>query len=323
MSVREKRMSVRLLWPFVRVAGVDLPTVEAYARAGYGPAELVNPDVRVPHRLVMDLLGSYVSRTGDATLGLRAGESVTSADLEPLEYCARGCATLRDAIRCWMRYIHVMNEAAEVTLVDGPAGALLRFRTTDGVPQAPAADDFVLACAAAFARRCAVERTPPREVHVMHGRPDDVSPYARAFGTDNVRFGMPHNGFLLDEAALDRPLAKTHPVLQQAFEQRARELLSRVQRGVRQEVAALVMARLHRGRVSMTEVARELGMSVATLRRRLEEDGTKFSRIVDDARRGLAETHLRNPQTSVSEIAFLLGFSHVPAFCAAFRRWTG
>ncbi len=73
----------------------------------------------------------------------------------------------------------------------------------------------------------------------------------------------------------------------------------------------------------MTALAGEFGMSVATLRRRLQHEGTSFSKVVDDARRALAEAHLRDRRLSISEIAFLLGFAHAPAFYGAFRRWTG
>ena len=66
-----------------------------------------------------------------------------------------------------------------------------------------------------------------------------------------------------------------------------------------------------------------LAMSVPTLRRRLEEEGTTFTELVDELRRDLAERYLRDSRRSISEIATLLGFSHAPAFHKAFRRWKG
>ena len=57
--------------------------------------------------------------------------------------------------------------------------------------------------------------------------------------------------------------------------------------------------------------------------RRLEEEATTFTTLVDEIRRDLAERHLHDPHRTISEIAFLLGFAHAPAFHKAFRRWTG
>ena len=62
-------------------------------------------------------------------------------------------------------------------------------------------------------------------------------------------------------------------------------------------------------------------MSERTLRRRLREEGTSFSKVVTRVRRQLALKHLDSPDLTVSEIAYLLGFSDPTAFHRAFRSW--
>jgi AraC-like DNA-binding protein len=64
-------------------------------------------------------------------------------------------------------------------------------------------------------------------------------------------------------------------------------------------------------------------MSVATLRRRLADEGTTFSSVVEEVRRNLAREYLCSGQASVGEVAGHLGFSGVAAFGRAFKRWTG
>jgi AraC-like DNA-binding protein len=63
-------------------------------------------------------------------------------------------------------------------------------------------------------------------------------------------------------------------------------------------------------------------MSVATLRRRLGDEGTTHSELLDEVRRELAAKYLGDMSLAISEVAFLLGFSHVTAFYKAFRRWS-
>jgi AraC-like DNA-binding protein len=70
-------------------------------------------------------------------------------------------------------------------------------------------------------------------------------------------------------------------------------------------------------------VARGLGMSAATLRRRLIEQGTHYRIIVEQIRRDSALHKLENPQLPIAEIAAELGYSHLSAFDRAFRRWYG
>jgi AraC-like DNA-binding protein len=64
-------------------------------------------------------------------------------------------------------------------------------------------------------------------------------------------------------------------------------------------------------------------MSPRTVQRRLREHGLDFKRLVDDTRRQFSLSYLRDPQNTLTEIAYLLGYSEVSAFNRAFKRWTG
>ncbi len=66
-----------------------------------------------------------------------------------------------------------------------------------------------------------------------------------------------------------------------------------------------------------------MGLSRRTLQRRLAEQGITYKRLVDETREALARRYLENPQRSLTEITFLLGFSEQSAFTRAFRRWHG
>jgi AraC-like DNA-binding protein len=319
---REKRKAVRLLWPFVRILGATPAAERMLAKQGIGPADFARPDTRLSHRLVMDLLDAWMTCTGDATIGLRAGLSVEPGELETMEYAARSCPTFREAIHCSARYMHLLNEAADVSLVEHGDVALWRFTVTDGVLQSRAANDFVLACAGKFSRRYARIDEPPLEVHFMHQAPANLTCYER-FHSRALKFGMPHNGFLFSRALLDRPMVRAHAGLHVAFDSYARELSGRLRSGVRSRAREIVSDQLGSSEMCMESVAAALAMSVPTLRRRLEDEGTTFTGLVDDVRRELAERYLRDPECSISEIAFKLGFAHAPAFHKAFRRWTG
>jgi AraC-like DNA-binding protein len=64
-------------------------------------------------------------------------------------------------------------------------------------------------------------------------------------------------------------------------------------------------------------------MSVRTVQRRLESEGTTFGALFDETRRAAALEYLRNPQMAIKEAAYRVGFSEPSTFYRAFRRWTG
>ena len=76
-------------------------------------------------------------------------------------------------------------------------------------------------------------------------------------------------------------------------------------------------------RPTIERVAPRLGMSIRTLQRRLREWEHSFAGIVDETRREIAIARLTSSDTSITETAFLLGYSDLSHFTRAFRRWTG
>ena len=84
----------------------------------------------------------------------------------------------------------------------------------------------------------------------------------------------------------------------------------------------VVDAMLDEGEPSARRLAAASGTSLRTVQRRLEAEGTSFSRLLDDARQRRALRALANGSSSISDIAVELGYSAPPAFTRAVRRWT-
>lgn len=83
---------------------------------------------------------------------------------------------------------------------------------------------------------------------------------------------------------------------------------------VRREMAA--------GQFDQAEIARQLGMSVATLRRHLGEAGVSFRTLRAEMLNRVAVEKVAQGN-SVAAVAELLGFSEGRSFARAFRQWNG
>ena len=73
----------------------------------------------------------------------------------------------------------------------------------------------------------------------------------------------------------------------------------------------------------LAETAAALGMSMATLQRRLAAEHTSFQKVKDELRRDVAVVRLNAGHATLAEIAFELGFADSAAFQRAFKSWTG
>lgn len=88
------------------------------------------------------------------------------------------------------------------------------------------------------------------------------------------------------------------------------------------ELVTRILELLKHGVRSQDEVASTLGMSVATLRRKLRSLGTNYRNLLDEVGSELSLTALRETQ-SIGDVAEQLGYCDERSFKRAFRRWHG
>ncbi|MCA8010211.1 helix-turn-helix domain-containing protein [Burkholderia cenocepacia] len=142
-----------------------------------------------------------------------------------------------------------------------------------------------------------------------------------------ITYGAEKTAFRFDSELLDRPVVRTP--------QELNRLLARFPfdvddtRGPRvvltERVRAVLIANMSVITKLQTErqVADALGISLATLKRRLKAEHTSFRKIRDVLLRNIAIDDLKGGVTSVEAIAGRLGFGDAASFRHAFKRWTG
>ena len=86
---------------------------------------------------------------------------------------------------------------------------------------------------------------------------------------------------------------------------------------------AAELVSLEDGAPTFAFVADKLGVSHRTLRRRLRELGTSYSKVLAMVRLEAARQRLANDNLTIDEIAYQLGYTEPTNFRHAFRRWTG
>jgi len=145
---------------------------------------------------------------------------------------------------------------------------------------------------------------------------------ARVFG-HRVEFGRDFTGIICASRDLDTPLPAADPVMARHVQQYLEPLLARVDATVCDKVRRLVYELLPSGRCSVERLASSVGMYPRALHRHLARDGETFSSIVDAARADLAQRYVKDRGRSLSDVAYLLGFSGPSAFSRWFRERFG
>lgn len=90
-----------------------------------------------------------------------------------------------------------------------------------------------------------------------------------------------------------------------------------------ERVRVAIQQKLTGQRPSIEDIADALHVSARTLQRRLQDEGSSFQRVLEEARRQLARHYLNNSVLELNEAAYLLGYEDSNSFVRAFRGWEG
>jgi AraC-like DNA-binding protein len=164
----------------------------------------------------------------------------------------------------------------------------------------------------------------PQRVDFGYEAPAYLGEYLRIFG-GQLRFEQPQTCIVFDQhlmnAAPPHKDDDVHNALQSIALQRISRLTQRTPYSVR--VGELLVQQGPQMRADMGQVAQALGMSVRSLRRRLDAENKTFHAIANEAHSTIAKHLLRDKQCTIQEVAYEMGFSDASAFHRAFKRWTG
>ncbi len=321
----EPELSIRALWPLadgLRALGHDPSAI--LRRAGLTEVDLEDSEARLAHSDAIGFWSEAVSFTGDPDLGLHIAERASDQSFD-LHICLMSAsAKLGDAFRLLGRYQRLIHDASRVELTVESDRAWIRHLLPGGRPAPRQTAEFLLAAWLRAGRRLTGLEWVPEEVHFAHDEPDSTVEHRRVFQSP-LRFGAPDNRLVFAAKLLERACVRADAdllaVLRRLADQALEKSPSRETWSDRVRNAAA--EELCEGDPSMERIASRLGMSVRSLQRRLSEEGTTYSDLLDRLRRELAVEYLADPRVSIGEAAFLLGYGELASFYRAVQRWSG
>jgi len=283
-------------------------------------ATLDRPEARITLFEYGRIVARTLARTGDAGLGYEFGlrSNLTSHGLvgfgimshrtlrEALDFIGTYLVQLRSpgfTLRCFTEGEHVVTEIREAV---------------DYGPLRQYAVDMVM-----VAMTRVIQPFVPRDrmqIWFDCPEPDHYPSYREKLPP--VRFDMGVNQLRCPLEYMDVPVETANVSTVQFVTRELERDLAIL--GHEEDILARVRAVLHESRQQNLEsVARHLGVSSRTLKRKLKARGFTYRKLVDEVRREQSIRLLRETPLSVEEIAWQVGYSAHSNFIRAFRRWTG
>ncbi|NJR18709.1 MAG: AraC family transcriptional regulator [Calothrix sp. CSU_2_0] len=318
---------VRDIVQYVAAQGVDVNCL--YNSAGIDSVWLDDPDRQVSGEVLQKLWREAVQQTGDSYLGLHIGEAFDLSAIGIVGYVLLNCQTYGQVLEKLSQYTRLFSQ-----------GVAIHHRISKGLvqcdceivtdvknylmdePRQPIESTFAALVTAT--EQLTGKKLPVQTVWFQHSPVEDCGEYQRIFQT-TVEFSQPKNRIIFAPDCLNWQVRSANLNLLSVFENHAATMLAaQNQTQTYSHKVAQKIAQNLQGEVPTIEaIARSLMVSIRQLQRELQTENTSYQQILDETRKELALQHLNNPEISIHDVAFLLGFSEPSAFHRAFKRWTG
>lgn len=286
---------------------------------------LASPDARISIPRFMRLGHAAITVTGNAALGLRMGALTRPIDAGIAGLAAETAPSVGQALATLIRYslLTSQNSRGESTLNTEHRTA--RFYSIQPYNRYNYfVVDSILAAWTQLARHLTGRYDVLEQVCIEYpsvGLDDVFESWFRC----PVEFGAHENSIRLKPGVWLQTPFQAHKGMHDKLASWCEQELGQIRKGWSvADRARYLMTPLLRGATpTLEKLATRLGTTPWTLQRQLASEGTGFRELLDDTRKLLAEDYLQETDSSLSEIAWLLGFANPPAFHKAYRRWYG
>ena len=269
-----------------------LDATALFREAGLSIEELDDPDQRWPTDNVSRLWSLAVERSGNPAVALANPHLARPDHYGVVGYAMMSSPNLMIGLERLIRYLCIVSDAASMGLDQDRRGRWVRLDFLGGDYPVPRQRyEYGLLTLLTFCRWMLGRPLKPVTAAFSFPRPADMDPYDDAFGCP-FEFDAAFNAFLVSNADLDTRLPTAVPELSELHDQVAGLALLKLGLPETTHKAREAVAKLQDGTPLRSTIASDIGLSDHTLQRRLNDEGTSFTQLVENTRRELAQHHL-------------------------------
>ncbi len=308
--------------------------IECLCSKGISPKEIENHtgisqsclddlDIKIPIDQHLRLWKYTCAITGDPSLAIHLREEYGNSRIHFVNSMAANSRNALEAIQNYRRYSRIVSDVINIEIVETSQLIEIHYQIAAPHNYNPWMPEHAFFQILKFGTELTGESYRPELVTFSHSCPTCLSDYEAVFQT-TVKFDQSRNMFVSRREDMLRPFKHRNPHLQQVLKKQADLELAKLEKDQSfvDQVREIIIRQLPTGEMDNESVASGMKMSRTTLYRKLKAESFSYQMILTDIRKELATGYIQSGMT-VSQIAFLLGYSNASNFVIAFKRWFG
>jgi AraC-like DNA-binding protein len=292
-------------------------------RAGLPQGFVEQPRVLLKTEELFALWRAVGEVSTNPAIGLQLGTETKTEGFHPIGLAALSSENFGAAIDQMARYKQLTCPEEILQQKDDEEWSIqFRWLLADEA-EPPVLTECCFAWVLSIARHGTGTRLSPLRVEFLQSRPH-VKTIERHFGCAVVCGGT-RNAIVFRAADAHRPFvtrnAELLAMLAPQFEEELKQ--ENGDENFVERVRMAIQQRMTGRRPTVDDIANALHISSRTIQRRLQDEGSSFQGVLEEARHQLARQYLNNSVLELSEAAYLLGYNDANSFVRAFRTWEG
>lgn len=316
------------IYPYLRFAVDKQIAIETILNGtGLSDSVFFSPHLTIPLKKEMRIVRNLMRTLPDPETAWELGRYFYSKAHGVLGGMMDAAPTVGKMLACWIDYALLLNVWFRLNMAS--VGNSIRLYAENHYQLPEDLVPFLLE-RDIFAGKTAVDNRMPGTfskyavaISLAHPPRAPRELYEEKFQV-RMRFNQEKNFVEIRQSALSAPLPDANPRKFELFRQQCQAELSlrcESRQLITDRVKMLLFAK--KGRITLSDIASRLNMSERALRLKLGREGNSFRKIRNQYIFQQSLYLLSNPELTIEEIAYTLGYSETCAFTRAFEKWTG
>lgn len=294
--------------------------------AGMKESRLSNPAGTITHDEERRLWIAMRQVTGREDIGLECGLHFPVQSMGMIGYVMMNASSIQKAIEHFCKYQILVGDSMGMRTEEkynytsihidlwSPWHEEIRYTI-----------DVFVAATLSWIRKNTTGQIHPVRVGFHYRKPSNVKDYNRIFKPATIEFGCETSFLTYHSNDLKAPVISANRELFGYFHEQLKSLYDTFEgrNTTTWKVKQLILEQLLGEIPTVEKVASQLHMSVRSLQKSLKSEKTSYRELLQEVRKEVVSDHLMKGELSVSEIAYLIGFSEVSVFSRNFKKWTG
>lgn len=241
--------------------------------------------------------------------------------LAPAGPMLKGCSNVAEALGVLIKYIKILVSGYEVDIQVQKDFVAVSFSVDlPHIQERVQYQDYAMASAVTIFQGMLGKSQALRACYFLRSERNQntITEYSRYYGCP-VAFNCRSLSLIVDSSVLNKDIDH----LRKQINSRVNSALSSHNESIIDQVSKVISFSLANGDNHIEDIASSMNFSQRTLQRKLSEQNTSYSAVLDSVRFNMANQYLKNTYYRLTDIAVLLGYSNLSAFSRSYHRWCG